>query len=34
MNEKKDGAKCPSRKLQMITFNIQPKHSYVNSIHI
>jgi hypothetical protein len=24
----------PSRKLQMITFKIQPKHSYVNSIHI
>ena len=29
MNEKKDGD-----KLQMITFNIQSKHSYVNSIHI
>jgi hypothetical protein len=33
MNEKMMATKCPSRKLQMITFNIQPKHSYVNSIH-
>ena len=32
--KKKMATKCPSRKLQMITFNIQPKHSYVNSIHI
>jgi tRNA A37 threonylcarbamoyladenosine dehydratase len=30
----KMATKCPSRKLQMITFNIQPKHFYVNSIHI
>ena len=34
MNEKKMATKCPSRKLQMITFNIQSKHYYVNSIHI
>jgi hypothetical protein len=26
--KKKMATKCPSRKLQMITFNIQPKHSY------
>ena len=32
--KKKMATQCPSRKLQMITFNIQPKHSYVNSIHI
>ena len=30
----KMATKYPSRKLQMITFNIQPKHFYVNSIHI
>ena len=34
MNEKMMATKCPSRKLQMITFNIQLKHSYVNCIHI
>ena len=34
MNENKMATKCPSQKLQMITFNIKPKHSYVNSIHI
>ena len=31
---KKMATQCPSRKLQIITFNIQPKHSYVNSMHI
>ena len=34
MNEKKDGGKMSLSKMQMTTFNIQPKHSYVNSIHI
>jgi hypothetical protein len=33
--EKKMATKYPSRKLQMITFNIQPKHSYVNkNLHV
>ena len=34
MNEKKDGDKMSLWKIADDHINIQPKHSYVNSIHI
>jgi hypothetical protein len=34
MNEKKDGDKMSLSKIADDHINIQPKHSYVNSIHI